>query len=658
MTVQTVLDIGAVFDAALEVSLIATDREGTIVGFSRGAEQLLGYAADELVGKVSSLAFHDPQEVATRAQAASQQLHRPVAGFQVFIAWIELGHGRADEWTYVRKDGARLTVHLSMSALRDRAGEVIGYLGSAIDITERKQAEQALMQEKHFIEQVLNSLPGIFYLYDSKLRLRRWNRNHESLLGFSASEMEGRYLGDWHATGPERDMAVAASLGVLASGGSPDAVESTLRHKDGRPIPFLLTGTRVDSPTGPMLAGFGIDLTERHRLEALLRQAQRLESVGRVAGGIAHDFNNILTVIAGNLDLARDKAAGDAELLGFLDHALSAGESASRLTRQLLAFSRKQVIQPLVADVSGLLVNVRAMLSRLLGESIELRTITGKDLWKVKIDPGQFDQIMLNLAVNARDAMPDGGLLSIECKNEILDDDYVRRHADVAPGEYVCIAVSDTGVGMDQSVLAQVFEPFFTTKEMGRGTGLGLATVFGAVKQNGGVIAAYSEPGMGTTFRVYLPRCRDGADAEPPSQPSPPQASGEHKGETILIAEDDEQIRAIAAQGLARLGYRVIVCSNGAQAFDAAVAAAPVHLLITDVVMPDMNGRELSERLLLRQPKMKVLFTSGYTADIIGRHGILDPGTEFLPKPYGPKDLARRVREVLDGRAPDEAKRR
>jgi PAS domain S-box-containing protein len=658
MTVQTVLDIGAVFDAALEVSLIATDREGTIVGFSRGAEQLLGYAADELVGKVSVLALHDAQEVATRAESASQQLRRPVSGLQVFIAWIELGHGRSDEWTYVRKDGARLTVHLSMSELRDPAGEVIGYLGSAIDITERKKAEQALMQEKRFIEQVLNSLPGIFYLYDSKLRLRRWNRNHESLLGFSASEMEGRYLGDWHATGPERDMSVAASLGVLASGGSPDAVESTLRHKDGRAIPFLLTGTRVDSPTGPMLAGFGIDLTERHRLEALLRQAQRLESVGRVAGGIAHDFNNILTVITGNLDLARDKAAGDPELLDFLNHAYSAGESASRLTRQLLAFSRKQVIQPLVADVVGLLVNVRAMLSRLLGESIELRTITGKDLWKVKIDPGQFDQIMLNLAVNARDAMPDGGLLSIECKNQILDDDYVRRHADVVPGEYVCIAVSDTGAGMDQSVLAQVFEPFFTTKEMGRGTGLGLATVFGAVKQNGGAIDAHSEPGMGTTFRVYLPRCRDVADAEPPSHPLPAQAAGECKGETILIAEDDEQIRVIAAQGLSRLGYRVIVCSNGAQAFDAAVAAAPVHLLVTDVVMPDMNGRELSERLLLRQPKMKVLFTSGYTADIIGRHGILDPGTEFLPKPYGPKDLARRVREVLDGRPPAEPKRR
>jgi two-component system, cell cycle sensor histidine kinase and response regulator CckA len=656
MTVHAVLDIGAVFGAALEVSLIATDREGTIVGFSRGAEQLLGYAADELVGKVSALALHDPQEVATRAESASRQLHRPVSGFQVFIAWIELGHGSTAEWTYVRKDGARLTVHLSMSELRDPAGEVIGYLGSAIDITERKKAEQALTQEKHFIEQVLNSLPGIFYLYDSRLRLRRWNRNHESLLGFSASEMEGRYLGDWHATGPERDMSVAASLGVLASGGSPDAVESTLRHKDGRPIPFLLTGTRVDSPTGPMLAGFGIDLTERHRLEALLRQAQRLESVGRVAGGIAHDFNNIITVITGNLELARDRATDDPELLDFLNHAFSAGESASRLTRQLLAFSRKQVIQPLVADVVGLLVNVRAMLSRLLGESIELRTITGEGLWKVKIDPGQFDQIMLNLAVNARDAMPDGGLLSIECKNQILDGDYVRRHADVVPGEYVCIAVSDTGVGMDQFVLAQVFEPFFTTKEMGRGTGLGLATVFGAVKQNGGVIDAYSEPGMGTTFRVYLPRCRD--DAAPPAHPTPPQASGECKGETILIAEDDAQIRAIAAQGLARLGYRVIVCSNGAQTFDAAVAAAPVHLLVTDVVMPDMNGRELSERLLLRQPKMKVLFTSGYPADIIGRHGILDSGTEFLPKPYGPKELARRVREVLDGRPPDDPKRR
>jgi PAS domain S-box-containing protein len=658
MTMQKALDIGAIFDAALEVSLVATDREGTIIGFSRGAELLLGYAAGELVEKASPLVFHDPAEVAQRAQAASEELARPVSGFQVFVARIELGRGRSEEWTYVRKDGARLTVRLSLSELRDSAGALIGYLGSAIDITERKQAEQALLQEKHYIDQVLNSLPGIFYLYDSKLRLRRWNRNHESLLGFSAAEMDGRYLGDWHATGPERDMAVAASLGVLASGGSPDAVESTLRHKDGRAIPFLLTGVRVESPTGPMLAGFGIELTERHRLEAQLRQAQRLESVGRVAGGIAHDFNNILTAILGNLDLARDQVANDPEMLGYLNNAFSAGESASRLTRQLLAFSRKQVIQPLIADIGMLLLSVRGMLSRLLGENIELRTNAAKDIWKVKIDPGQFDQILLNLAVNARDAMPDGGLLSIECGNKVLDDDYVRRHGDVIPGEYVCIAVSDTGIGMDQSVLAQVFEPFFTTKEMGRGTGLGLATVFGAVKQNGGLIDAYSEPGLGTTFRVYLPRCRDDGAAELPSAPSAPQVSGECKGETILIAEDDEQIRTIAAQSLARIGYRVVVSSNGAQAFDAAVAAAPVHLLVTDVVMPDMNGRELSERLRLRQPKMKVLFTSGYTADIIGRHGILDPGMEFLPKPYGPKDLARRVREVLDGQAAHETKPR
>jgi CheY-like chemotaxis protein len=380
--------------------------------------------------------------------------------------------------------------------------------------------------------------------------------------------------------------------------------------------------------------------------------------VGRVVGGIAHDFNTLLTVIMGNLDLARDQSASDPELLVLLNNAFAAGESASRLTRQLLAFSRKQVIQPLVVDVGLLLLNVRGMLSRLLGENIELRTNVAKDLWNVKIDPGQFDQILLNLAVNARDAMPDGGLLTVECGNHALDQDYLRRHGDAAPGDYVCIAVSDTGIGMDQAVLAQVFEPFFTTKEMGRGTGLGLATVFGAVKQNGGLIDVYSEPGLGTTFRVYLPRCCDDSNAEPASHAAKPHPAGECKGETILIAEDDEQIRAIAAQCLARVGYRVVVCCDGAQAFDAAVAAAPVHLLITDVIMPDINGRELSQRLLMRQPKMKVLFTSGYTADIIGRHGILDPGMEFLPKPYGPKDLVRRVREVLDGPAGPEPKPR
>jgi len=635
-----------VLNSALSLSLITVDCEGVITGFSRGSEQMLGYSANEIIGKKTPLLFHDQEEVKAHRKRLEETLGVPVQGFNVFIAELSAGNVSEREWTYIRKDGSRLTVSLSLSELRDEGGILCGYLGTAIDISARKETEKALLHEKYFFDQLINSLPGIFYLYDSTLRMRRWNRNHETLLGFTAQEMEGKYLGDWHATEEGRNLAIMASKGIIEEGVSLDAVEGSLLHKNGTEIPFLLTGVRVESPDGPMLAGVGIDLTERRRLEEELRQSQKMESIGQLAGGIAHDFNNILTTIMGSIDLARNITDPAAPVIGYLDNTMRAAQSAGKLTRQLLAFSRKEVIAPRVLDLNQVLDGMKGMLCRLLGEDIELMIRQSTDLWLTMIDPGQLDQIILNLAVNARDAMLNGGTLSLETANVILDNSYKARHPGASPGEYVMLSVSDTGTGMTPEVMSHLFEPFYTTKEMGRGTGLGLATVFGAVKQNKGLVDVYSEPGVGSTFKIFLPHAVGTCETVSHSDPTHPVPSG---SETILLAEDDPGIRAIAEEFLTRLGYRVLACADGNSALDAAIAAGSIDLLVTDLIMPGgMNGKELANRMIPMHCNLKVLYTSGYTADIIGRHGMLEPGVDFLPKPYLPADLARRVRESLD----------
>lgn len=638
-----------ILDAALGVSLIATDNDGRIIYFSRGSERMLTFCADEVVGKLTPLAFHDPQELAEFGRVLSASLGRKIEGFAIFRELAIRNAPEEREWTYIRKDGSRLTVNLSVTELRDSIGEQCGFLGSAVDITQRKDAESALRHEKIFFDRVINGLPCIFYLYDADLRLRRWNRNHETLLGYTAKEIEGFFVGDWHPTPELRQMAIEATRGIIEQGVALDAIESSLLHKNGTTIPFLLTGVRIESPDGPMMAGVGIDLTERRKLEEQLRQTQKLESVGRLAGGIAHDFNNILTTIMGNLDLGRMVLDPSSRVLSYMDNALRAAESAAMLTRQLLAFSRKETISPRVLDLNQVLQGMRGMLSRLLGEDIELTFDLSADVWPVLIDPGQLDQIILNLIVNARDAMADGGKLSVETGTVILDPSHALSASGAAPGEYVTLSISDTGIGMTEEVKGHIFEPFYTTKEMGRGTGLGLSTVFGAVKQNGGHIDVRSEPGRGSTFLIFLPKAKGSVAAAAPTGRCLETRGGT---ETIILAEDDAGIRAVAEESLSGLGYRILVCQDGRSALDAALAAGTIDLLVTDLIMPDINGKELAKRMSSRLPKLRVLYTSGYTADIIGRHGMLEPGVEFLPKPYVPSELARRIRACLDGPEP------
>jgi nitrogen-specific signal transduction histidine kinase/CheY-like chemotaxis protein len=386
--------------------------------------------------------------------------------------------------------------------------------------------------------------------------------------------------------------------------------------------------------------------TERRRLEEQLQHAVKMESIGRLAGGVAHDFNNLLTAILGNLELASQRLRSDNEAQELLGEVRDAAVSAAGLTRQLLAFSRRQIVEPRLVDLNELIARMHKMLARLIGEDVELRTLPGPGLATVRIDPGLAEQVLVNLAVNARDAMAGGGVLIIETAIVTLDEEYKRSHPLVEPGTYARLAISDTGSGMSDEVKRHLFEPFFTTKPRGKGTGLGLATIYGAIRQSNGYVEVYSEVGKGTTFKIYLPAESGTPDSLTPRLGPRPVTGG---SETVLVVEDDERVRNVASRALRDAGYRVLSASSGEAALAVAGEdSAPIHLLVTDVVMPGMNGRQLAERLARAHPETRTLFTSGYTENIIAHHGVLERGIEFLSKPYTLETLTSRVREMLD----------
>jgi two-component system cell cycle sensor histidine kinase/response regulator CckA len=424
--------------------------------------------------------------------------------------------------------------------------------------------------------------------------------------------------------------------------------ETVWKRKDGRPLTVRLSVRILRGPAGRIecFEGLAEDITQQRSLEDQVRQAQRLEAVGRLAGGVSHDFNNILTAITGFSDLLlEDLAPGDPKRAD-VEEIRAAATRAAALTRQLLAFSRKQVLQPRVMDVNGLVTGLHRVLQRLIGEDVRLEVALAPGLGAVRADPGQLEQVILNLAVNARDAMPHGGRLTIETENVELDEAYARDHPPTAPGPYVLLAVSDTGVGMDAEVRSHLFEPFYTTKEQGKGTGLGLATVYGIVQQSGGHVWAYSEPGRGATFKIYLPRVNAPVEASAPVPTAVPAAGGR---ETVLLAEDDPGVREVASDALEHKGYHLLRAPDGQTALEMAAAhAGTIHLLVTDMVMPGMTGRELAEALAALRPGIRVLYMSGYTDDAVIRHGVLEDSLPYLQKPFAPDALARKVREVLD----------
>jgi two-component system, cell cycle sensor histidine kinase and response regulator CckA len=389
------------------------------------------------------------------------------------------------------------------------------------------------------------------------------------------------------------------------------------------------------------------DITERRRIDAHLLQAQKMETVGHLAGGIAHDFNNMLSVIIGFIGSAQEQLAHDNPAQHDLKVAENAAWRAAKLTRQLLAFARKQVVEPQVLNLNMVIVELDHMLRRLIDENIDLISMPAADLGQIKADPGQIEQVITNLVVNARDAMPQGGRLTIETANTILDSTYIFQHVGVIPGDYAMLAISDTGIGMSEATQARIFEPFFTTKEIGKGTGLGLAICYGIIKQSGGHIWVYSEVGQGTTFKIYLPRAHDAADTLPGRAEHPVVPTGT---ETVLLVEDEPLVRELASKMLHEQGYTVLTAANGEEAWRVLQGAtgATIALLITDVVMPQMGGKALAEQARRVYPSIKVLFVSGYATDSIAHHGRLNPGTHFLSKPFTRAAFARKIRAVLD----------
>ena len=417
------------------------------------------------------------------------------------------------------------------------------------------------------------------------------------------------------------------------------------RRKNGTEFPVEVSLSYVEIDEEVFGIAFVSDISQRKQLEEQLMHAQKMEAVGRLAGGVAHDFNNMLTVIGGYNRMILDEVSTLDPLRGYAEEILKAADRAGAMTKQLLAFSRRQIIQPRVIHVNAVVGQMEKMLRRLIDENIELTFRLNPEAGNIRADPGLVEQSIVNLAANARDSMPFGGRLTIETANARLDEMYARTHMGVQPGEFVMIAVSDTGHGMDAETRRHIFEPFFTTKEKGRGTGLGLATVYGMVKQTGGDIWVYSEPGRGTTFKLYFPKV-----AEP--ETAVVEAAGEQpKGdlsETILVVEDEKAVRELTVKMLRKLGYSILTAGGATEAIEVSEAhAGPITLLLTDVVMPDMSGRQLASELIRSRPEMKVLFLSGYTEDAIVHHGVLDPGVNFLPKPFSREVLARKLREVL-----------
>jgi len=568
------------------------------------------------------------------------------------VAVMETGSVIETEETLETPNGRRYFIS-DKFPLRDAAGAIWGIGGMITEITERKRAEEALLREKSFIEAIFNSVPGMLYLYSADGKLVRWNAKHEEMSGYSSDELANMCLLDWYKGDEKSQAAVADGLKKACDKGFGEA-EVNLQRKDGTVVPMYCTATPLAIDGKEYFTGIGIDITERRqaqrereRLQEQLAQARKMESVGRLAGGVAHDFNNMLCVIIGRAEMALSRISPKDEIYEDLGEIKAAAQRSADLTRQLLAFARKETVAPQILSLNDIVAEMFRMLKRLIGENIELSWSPGHELWPVKMDPAQIDQLLANLCVNARDAILNVGHVSIKTKNMVLDESWCLANEGALPGEYVQLSVSDDGKGMDKKVLEHLFEPFFTTKELGHGTGLGLATVYGVVRQNAGFINVYSEPGQGTIFMIYLPRYV--GNVPPEQKKSTVLDMTKQCSETILLVEDEPVILDLGKKMLSAFGYQVLVAGTPHDALRTAEEfPGEIHLLMTDVIMPEMNGRELATRLMARFPNLKCLFTSGYTANIIAHHGVLDEGVHFLQKPFSQKTLATKVREALD----------
>ena len=617
------------FSAVVESSndaIITKLLDGTITGWNRAAERLFGFTAAEAIGKSINIIVPPGRQSDVRSIIERTSRGEPVEPF---------------ETSRVHKDGRTLDVSLSISPIRSASGKIIGISKTARDVTESKRTEDALSQEIEERRRIFNSSNDLILVTDTAGNFIQVSPSVTVILGYQPSDMIGHSAVEF--IHPDDLEHTRREMRAARRGQSKRNFETRYVNKEGKAVALNWTGTWSE----PVRRHFfiGRDLTEKQAAEAQLRHAQKMDAVGQLTGGVAHDFNNILTVITGTIGILEEAVAGDPQLAAVAKLIDEAAERGANLTRHLLAFARKQPLQPLEVDVNALVLEAAKLLHPTLGEHIEITPLLAEDAWTALADPNQLATAVLNLAINARDAMPNGGKLALETNNVFLDENYADMQSEVTPGNYVMIAVSDTGTGIPAALLERVFEPFFTTKEVGRGTGLGLSMVFGFVKQSGGHVKIYSEEGHGTSVKIYLPRATGLHQTAAEAQVA---ADIEGGNETILVVEDDSLVRRYVMTQIESLGYTTLEAANASDALQIVDNVATIDLLFTDVIMPgNMNGRQLVDEALKRRPGLKTLYTSGYTENAIVHHGRLDSGVLLLAKPYRKSELARMIRLAL-----------
>jgi two-component system cell cycle sensor histidine kinase/response regulator CckA len=618
--------------------IAVVDMEGRRIYNSLSYQTVLGYSLEELKNSSGLEQIHPEDHDLVRTAAAEAR---------------RTGKGKTLEYRIRHKDGSWRVLESTASVTRDRKGQPEKLVVVNRDITDRKSALDALERSEASFRGVVEGAPYAICLVSREGCFLRVNPALEKMLGHNGQEelLRSNIGLDVFRTLGEFEQLVE----MLKHEGECRDVQAEWKRKDGATITVLCSGRTVDGSANHSanIELFAQDVTERRVLERQLRMTTKMEAIGRLSGGIAHDFNNLLGVIIGYSEILKRKLAVENLLYECADEIEKAGQRAVSLTRQLLAFSRQQILTPAVLDLNALVTGMEKMLPRLIGEDVSVVTQLGNEIGRVKADHGQIEQVVMNLAVNARDAMPQGGELRIETANVEFDEVYVRHHPGAKIGSYVMLAVADSGIGMSAETLAHIFEPFFTTKEVGKGTGLGLATVYGVVKQSGGYLWVDSALGKGSAFQMFLPRVEEGVTKIVLNAVPLATLRGT---ETILLVEDADALRKLARSFLVDRSFEVLAAANGEEALRLAAShKGPIHLLLTDVIMPGMNGRVLAEHLLPKRPGMRVLYISGYTDSFIAGHGVLEPGTHLLHKPFTEQALIVKVREVLDAQvgAPD-----
>lgn len=631
-------------DAVVDYAIYMIDPEGRVLSWNSGGIRLKGYSADEIIGRHFS-EFYTPEDRAAGLPAKALATAR------------ESGRFHGEGWR-VRKDGTRFWALVVVDAIKDESGTLVGFAKVTRDITERQQAQLTLLESERRYRRLVEAVVdyAIFQL-DPAGNVTTWNAGAQRIKGYRPEEIIGRHFSDFY-TPEDRAAGVPARALALASETGRYEAEGLRVRKDGSQFFASVVIDRILDDVGE-LVGFAKvtrDITERVEAQAKLKAAQeqlaasqKLEAIGQLTGGIAHDFNNLLMIVLGNIETAQRHLKSipqSANLQRVLGNAMRGARRASALTSRLLAFSRRQTLDPKPLDVNNFLTGSVEFLQRSLGEQVDIQAVGAAGLWTVEVDSNHLESALVNLAINARDAMPNGGKLTIEAANVFADEEYCKQNPELSVGQYVVICVSDTGLGMSKEILGHAFEPFFTTKELGQGTGLGLSQVYGFVKQSGGHIKIYSEEGQGTTIKIYLPRYT--GPAAPEAREDQSVAEGT-QSETILVVEDDPDLRTYLTEILRNLNYEVLAVPHAQSALTILLQAERrVDLLLTDIVMPGINGRELGRRAQEMRPELPILYMTGYSRNAVVHHGRLDEGVELLQKPVSQAEVATRVRELLD----------